>query len=747
MKLRTDPGIIGLILIAVPALKGQTPAPRPPEETIQLSPFTVTSEGAGYGATMGTSGRFAAPYLDTPQAASIVTSEFLRDAMLRDSNEALLYVPSIKNGSTIGNSQIVRGFTATATYSDGFANRGGAQFDTFFTDRIEVVKGPSSASFGRGAPAGFINYVSKRPESRNKTEVEYIWGSGNDDRDSNRLTLDHNGTLKDNTAYRFSAVFDQGAQSMAFSDYSRTGAHLAVAHNFKEKGRLDVFSTFARTFNPGVVNRGDMHYAFYRNLYSYLFHETGGVNVPDFPLLDPNNIQAPDGVGITADAFRITGILDYRLTENWSTRQAASYDYYLADGAIFNWNSFTVNKGANGTFMYPTSLNVFLTGQNSRTYQSDFLGKYDFGRWGKLALVVGGDVNNSGSVSASGQTTTATVQQPLFAWNSALPLGPWLANPNERGTAGSGWLWSYYTQGQLSYLDDRIQLTAATRKLFQDTRTRNRVNGAITKSQTRSPQMPTYSLLVKPNEWLSVFATTSKYLEPAQVSNRYGNLKNDIPANDPKRSELISSQPQSRMEEYGVKIALANGRFSLSLTNFQIHKTGTLGSRTVAYIAPDGSSSFYSEFYSSYAESSGWEVEGFGQLNRRLNFMFGGVGGTKSRTLAIWKSQFLYTQLQDVGDSAYGYFSYKFAGDGNNGLRVNAGWKTLFSGWSANSMPEKNIYPDDETFVNCGAAYGFKDRYEVTLNIRNALREDAFQHGNQSVISGRQVYVGFSATF
>ncbi|HEY0865266.1 MAG TPA: TonB-dependent receptor [Lacunisphaera sp.] len=731
------------------AANSSNSADRAAEAPLVLTPFTVTSSGTGYGATMGTSGRLATPYIDTPQAASIVTSEFLRDAILTGSNEALMFVPSVKNGSQILNSQVIRGFSASATYNDGFRNTPSTSFDTFFADRIEVVKGPSSASFGRGDPSGFINYVSKRPTFKTQTEISLLLGSGNDEQGTYRATLDYNGVFSSQTAYRFASFFDDGAQSMGYSDYRKAGAHLALAHNFKNrKGRIDVMASFMSTENPGVVNRSDMSRRFYRDLYSYLFRETGGVIVPDFPLFDDNDVRGIDGQGYIQDAFKITTVLDYELSKNWRTRQALNYSHLFADGAFASWQSFTVTKASDGTFFVPMSLTKFLLGENRRTWQSDFLGEYDLSRMNaKLSIVAGGDASSGSNLSGLGATTTASVQMPLFAWNPHIPLGPWLANPSERGLVTSGWNWSYYAQAQLKFLGDKVQLTAAERKTYQDTRTRNRANNAITKTKIQSPMMPTYSLLVKPKDWISVFASASEYLEPAAVSNQYTNLAPDVPANDPRRTATIASQPKTHMDEFGIKVNLPNGRLALSITNFKIKKTGSLNSRTVAYVATDGTSRFYSEFFLSEAESSGWEIEGFGQVSNRLTFMLGGVFGTDSHILGLWKNNFIVTPINDVGDSAYAYATYKFTEKGQNGLRATAGFKTLFSGWSANAMPEKNIYPYDETIVDLGLAYGFKNNYEVSFKVNNAFHEGAVPYGNQSVISGRQFYVGFRATF
>ena len=41
-----------------------------------------------------------------------------------------------------------------------------------FTDRVEIVKGPSSVLYGRIEPGGFVNVVTKRPQEEFKAEAE-----------------------------------------------------------------------------------------------------------------------------------------------------------------------------------------------------------------------------------------------------------------------------------------------------------------------------------------------------------------------------------------------------------------------------------------------------------------------------------------------------------------------------------------------------------------------------------------------
>lgn len=113
-----------------------------------------------------------------PQSVSVVGKEQMYMQSPQKIDEALRYVPGV-NASTYGTDSdtdwlFVRGFQAdqSGIFLDGlsFYQTGFGTFlmDPFFLERIEVVKGPSSALYGGGNPGGFVNYVSKRPGERHR---------------------------------------------------------------------------------------------------------------------------------------------------------------------------------------------------------------------------------------------------------------------------------------------------------------------------------------------------------------------------------------------------------------------------------------------------------------------------------------------------------------------------------------------------------------------------------------------------
>ena len=108
-----------------------------------------------------------------PQSISVLGRQEIETFSASQVSEALRYTAGVTT-EVFGNDQDydwirVRGFQAdqTGVYLDNAQNLAFA-FGSFFIDpytleRIEVLRGPSSALYGGSNPGGILNYVSKRP--------------------------------------------------------------------------------------------------------------------------------------------------------------------------------------------------------------------------------------------------------------------------------------------------------------------------------------------------------------------------------------------------------------------------------------------------------------------------------------------------------------------------------------------------------------------------------------------------------
>ncbi len=104
--------------------------------------------------------------------------------------------------------QDIFGVNATAIFVDGVyvSGREGLNFSQLDVERIEVLKGPQSAMYGRNAFAGAINYVTKAPSDVFESRVETELGN----RGKQRIMGEVSGPLLGDTLTgRVSALYDE----------------------------------------------------------------------------------------------------------------------------------------------------------------------------------------------------------------------------------------------------------------------------------------------------------------------------------------------------------------------------------------------------------------------------------------------------------------------------------------------------------------------------------------------------------
>ena len=143
--------------------------------------------------TADTATRTETPLRDIPQAGNVVPDSLIESQRAFTLRDALRNVPGLTlaagEGGRTGDSITLRGFAANSdTYIDGVKDNGQYFRDTFFIKRIEVLKGPSSVLFGRGATGGVVNLISKKPQREPLVEADLTLGSF----DLKRLSVDGN---------------------------------------------------------------------------------------------------------------------------------------------------------------------------------------------------------------------------------------------------------------------------------------------------------------------------------------------------------------------------------------------------------------------------------------------------------------------------------------------------------------------------------------------------------------------------
>ncbi len=148
-----------------------------------------------------------APLRDLPQAINIVPAFVFREQGARSMEDVLRNVPGIGYGHGDGQRDqvTIRGFSAiTDQYLDGMRDDSLYFRDLANVERVEVLKGPASALYGRGSSGGLINRVTKKPSTRTIRELTATYGSF----DQKRIAGDFGGALNDRIRVRVNAAYE-----------------------------------------------------------------------------------------------------------------------------------------------------------------------------------------------------------------------------------------------------------------------------------------------------------------------------------------------------------------------------------------------------------------------------------------------------------------------------------------------------------------------------------------------------------
>ncbi|AOF95062.1 TonB-dependent siderophore receptor [Sphingobium sp. RAC03] len=154
------------------------------------------------------------PVKEIPQAVQFLEGTLLNDLNITRLDTALELASGVSKQNNFGglwDSFAIRGFAGDENFPSGFlvnGFNGGRGYagprDASNVERIEVLKGPNSALFGRGEPGGTINIVSKKPTFKEGGSFTVAGGKWN----TYRVEGDYNMPLGDSVAIRLTGAVE-----------------------------------------------------------------------------------------------------------------------------------------------------------------------------------------------------------------------------------------------------------------------------------------------------------------------------------------------------------------------------------------------------------------------------------------------------------------------------------------------------------------------------------------------------------
>ena len=522
------------------------------------------------------------PLQELPQSVTVLSGELLKDIGVTKLDDALDLASGVARQNTFGglwDAFAIRGFAGdenvpTGYLVNGFNNGRGfsGRRDASNIDRIEVLKGPGSALYGRSEPGGTMNIVTKKPQFKPEGSLEASAGRFS----TYRLAGDYTAPITDSVAFRINGAYqdaDSFRNYISSKKYTVTPSFLVrFGSNTSLSYEFELVNQKA-PFDRGIVApRGVL----------------GAVPISTF-LGEP----ADGDTEVKANGHQL--VLQHDFGAHWSILAGAGYRT-----SSFKGFSSDPELVAGRQPFYTDATNLARQ-RRYRDYDTD-----DF----------------TGRIELSGRSETGPLTHHLLAGADYYDyqvdqiqtrFRPTLANPysinvyapvyGQTRTPGN-FVNSLEKQNATGiYLQDQIDLSEQWKALvgvrhddFKQTIT-NRLTNTAT-HQSDKATSPRFGLVYEPNDKASLYVSYSKGFRPNGGFNAAG----------------VAFEPEfSKSYEVGTKLNALDGRLSTTIALYKAKKTNVLTSDPI-------NAGF--SIAAGEAESKGIELDVNGRLSDDTGFIF-----------------------------------------------------------------------------------------------------------------------------
>ncbi|MBR0686847.1 TonB-dependent receptor [Bradyrhizobium manausense] len=207
------------------------------------------------------SGKFPEPMLNTPKTITVLSKEVLEDKNATTLKEigrstAGVTLGSGEGGNAFGDRFFIRGFDArNDVFIDGIRDPAVSIRENFFTEQIEILRGPASSYAGRGTAGGAINIVTKQAGDVNFQRMETKFGT---DR-TKRVTIDVNQVVDPTFAVRTGGLFqDANVAGRNYVTDDRWGTFLST--KYTPTNDIKITTNYVHTDLSGLPDFGVPYY-------------------------------------------------------------------------------------------------------------------------------------------------------------------------------------------------------------------------------------------------------------------------------------------------------------------------------------------------------------------------------------------------------------------------------------------------------------------------------------------------------
>jgi catecholate siderophore receptor len=208
------------------------------------------------------SSKFPEPILNTPRSVTVLSREVLDDKNATSLKQAILSTAGVtlgtgEGGNAFGDRFFIRGFDVrNDIFIDGVRDPGVSVRENFFTEQVEILRGPASSFAGRGTAGGAINIVTKQATTQGSFyNADTTFGTDN----TKRVVLDVNQVISPTLALRAGGLFqDANVAGRNYVTDDRNGGF--VAATWKPVDAVKLTGNYIHTELTGIPDFGVPYY-------------------------------------------------------------------------------------------------------------------------------------------------------------------------------------------------------------------------------------------------------------------------------------------------------------------------------------------------------------------------------------------------------------------------------------------------------------------------------------------------------
>ncbi len=196
--------------------------------------------------------------LNIPQSITVITQQFIKDQAFPGLTDVTRYVPGVAVHQGEGNRDelVIRGVDSSANFFvNGF--RDDVQYfrDLYNAQSVEILRGPSALTFGRGSGGGLLNRTLKEADGTRIYEATAQTGSYFD----RRVTLDAGQAVNQNFAARLNMMYEKSDTFRDFGKLERWGINPTVTFRTDDNTKIRLSYEYyhdERTADRGNPSQG-----------------------------------------------------------------------------------------------------------------------------------------------------------------------------------------------------------------------------------------------------------------------------------------------------------------------------------------------------------------------------------------------------------------------------------------------------------------------------------------------------------